>query len=113
MDNPQEGKRKKALRMLAKLLKAAQKAQKEGKHVALEKIISEANKLSTRIEKQNDFTKVKGELVEDLENTKAEELEKIKKEKLNELELYKKTNSALKPEHNTLAIIAAKRDFNV
>ncbi len=39
----------KALKLLNKLLVAAQKAQIEGKHVALSKIISEANKLSHKL----------------------------------------------------------------
>jgi hypothetical protein len=39
----------KALRLLNKLLLAAQKAQIEGKHVALSKIINEANKLSSKL----------------------------------------------------------------
>ena len=40
----------KAIKMLTKLLKAAKKAQDEGKQMALSKIIEEANKLSYRLD---------------------------------------------------------------
>lgn len=43
------GSDQRALRLLNKLLIAAERAQIEGKHIALSKIISEANKLSNKL----------------------------------------------------------------
>ena len=102
--NPE--KKKKAQQILSKLLSAAHTAQKEGKYLALDRIIYEANKLSNRLNKDvhNDYKTVMGEIVEESEDN-------AKIEKHRELEILKATEPALKAEHNNLAIIAAKQDY--
>jgi hypothetical protein len=42
-------KQEKTIRLLSKLLSAAEKAQAEGKHIALSKIIKEASRISTHL----------------------------------------------------------------
>ncbi len=108
-DRP-ESKRKKSLKLLTKLLNAAHEAQEKGKYLALEKIIKEANKISANLGKTRKatFKLVDAEVMDDSAEKKividyATEEEKI----------FRDTQSDLKPEHNNLAIIAAKRDFFV
>jgi len=99
-------KKKKAQQILSKLLNAAHTAQKEGKYLALDRIIHEANKLSNRLNKDvhDDYKTVMGEIVEETADNPN-----IVKHR--ELEILQATEPALKAEHNNLAIIAAKQDY--
>lgn len=112
MNQDKESKRKKALKLLTKLVKAAHKAQETGKYVALEKIITEANKLSSKLEKTNKthFVAVEGEIVDEPHAVVIIDDDEEKKSSKEE-EIFTKTQADLKAEHNNLAIIAAKRDF--
>jgi hypothetical protein len=47
----EQEKQKKAAELLNKLLNAALKAQKEGKYIALQKLVFEANKVSSHLSK--------------------------------------------------------------
>jgi hypothetical protein len=56
----------KAFKLLNKLLQAAQKAEREGKYLALSKIITEANKLGSKLNAAQErfhYTPVTGEII--------------------------------------------------
>ena len=106
MKDRSENRRKRALRLLTKLLKAAREAQEKGKFLALEKIISEASKLSGHLDKPQapKFNLVNSEVVAAARNKIAS----INRTADNEEKIFNSTKADLRPEHNTLAIIAAK-----
>lgn len=115
MEKQPKGNKKKALTLLTKLLKAAQRAQKEGKNVALDKLVSEADKLSHKIEtKQKQvFKHVDVEIVDEPNKNFDENVDEIIKKNKKEIEICEQTVPQLKAEHNNLAIIAAKQDFGL
>lgn len=117
MQNSPESKRKRALNLLTKLVKAAHTAQEQGKHLALEKIIKEANKLSSKLDhKKHNYKPVNGEIVDEAGRENAivrrDEIEiQASREESTEESLIRNTKQDLRAEHNVLAIIAAKRDM--